>query len=103
MLERAEAAFSDLHTPGAQKTEKHGLLARYAVEAELGAADESHSLELWSAHFDSTSGCMWVYYSREVYDADGKTIRGSWEIPSLWYLEKTSSGQWEIIGIKEHP
>lgn len=102
IMEKAEAAFSDIRTPQAEKEEKHGLLGRYAVAAERGAAGERHRLELWTAHFGSVTGTMWVYYSREAYDENGENICGSWDIPSLWYLEKID-GQWQIVGIKEHP
>lgn len=103
VLDKAEAAFSDLTTPRDQKAEAYGLLARYATEAELNAAAETHSLELWSAHFELVSGRMWVFYSQECYDEEGTILSGSWNIPSLWYLEKNASGEWEIVGIKEHP
>lgn len=103
VLEKAEAAFSDLTTPDAQKKEKYGLLARHATEAERNAVEEKHTLELWSAHFDGSYGRMWVFYSQESYDKDGNLLRGSWNVPSLWYLEKTDSGAWEIVAIKEHP
>lgn len=103
ILERAEAAFSDLETPSEALEEKYGLLKRYAVAAERGAVTESHSLELWSAQFDASAGTMWVHYSQEAYDENGKTICGSWDIPSLWYLEKNEAGEWEVVGIKEHP
>lgn len=101
--EKAEAAFSDLSTPRDEKAEKYGLLARYATEAELNAVSESHTLELWSAHFDGAYGRMWVYYSQECYDGAGNILSGSWDIPSMWYLEKNAAGEWEVIGIKEHP
>ena len=103
VLEMAEAVFSDLDTPGEELEGKYGLLKRYAVAAERGAVAESHSLELWSAHFHSTDGTMWVCYSQEAYDKNGETICGSWDIPSLWYLEKNAAGEWEVVGIKEHP
>lgn len=103
VLKVAELAFSDLKTPREEKAEKYGLLSRYAVDAERGAAGESHSLELWSAHFDSSSGTMWVYYYKEAYDENGDLLCGSWDIPSLWYLEKNKTGEWVVTGIKERP
>lgn len=103
VLELAELAFSDLETPDGELEEKYGLLKRYATKSERGAVTEEHSLELWSAHFHSTDGTMWVYYSKEAYDAQGRTLCGSWKIPSLWYLEKNETGQWEVVAIKEHP
>ena len=103
VLEKAEEAFCDLHTPYEELEEKYGKLSRYATKAEREAAGESHSLELWSAHLHSTDGTIWVYYSQECYDENGDTICGSWRIPSLWYVEKNSAGEWEVTDIKEHP
>lgn len=103
VMEKAEQAFLDVKTPGEEKEEKYGLLSRYAVAGERGAVSESHSLELWSAHFDGSAGTMWVYYSREAYNENGDILCGSWDIPSLWYLERNEMGQWEITHIKEHP
>lgn len=103
VLAKAEAAFCDITTPYEEKEEKYGKLSRYATSAGYGAVSESHSLELWSADFHLTDGTMWVYYSREAYDAEGETICGSWRIPSLWYLEKNAAGEWEVVAIKEHP
>ena len=103
VLEKAEAAFRDVSTPYGELEETYGVLSRYATAAERGAVSESHTLELWSAHFSSANGTMWVYYSKEAFDGDGATICGSWRIPSLWYLEKTADGTWEVTAIQEHP
>ena len=103
VLAEAEAAFRDISTPDTEREERYGKLSRYATAAERNAAGESHSLELWSARFHSTDGAMWVYYSQEAYDKDGELICGSWRIPALWYLEKSKAGEWEVVGIKEHP
>ncbi len=103
VLDRAEAAFRDIQVPRGQEEALYGPLGRYATEASRGGVREEHSLELWSAHFHLTDGTMWVYYSQEIFDGDGETVRGSWRIPSLWYLEKDENGIWQVTGIKEHP
>ncbi|MGM9661891.1 MAG: helix-turn-helix domain-containing protein [Oscillospiraceae bacterium] len=103
VLAKAETAFSDLDTPRDGLEEKYGLLARYATPAEEGAAEETHSLRLWSARFDASYGCVWVYYTQETYDEEGNALSGSWNVPSLWYLGKAASGEWEVLFIKEHP
>ncbi len=103
VLREAEKAFADVSVPAVKKEETYGLLARYATEAERGGTSEAHSLELWSAHFDGSYGNMWVFYSQEIYDPEGNVVRGSWRIPSLWYLEKDAAGEWQVVGIKEHP
>ena len=103
VLEKADAAFSDISHSQDENKETHGLLSRYATPSERGATDEKHSLELWSAHFDSDSGYMWVYYSAETYDASGNPISQSADIPSLWTVEKNEAGEWVVVGINEHP
>lgn len=102
VLEKADAAFSDISHSQEQNEAAYGLLSRYATSLERSAADEKHSLKLWSAHFDSTSGYMWVYYSAEIYDASGRVVSRSENIPSLWHIEK-ANGAWVVVGIKEHP
>lgn len=103
VLAKADAAFSDISHSQEENKETHGVLSRYATSSERGAADEKHSLELWSAHFDSDSGYMWVYYSAATYDANGNPISQSADIPSLWTVEKNETGEWVVVGIKEHP
>ena len=103
VMRLAEEAFSDLHSTEAEQKEKYGLLSRYAFGASRNAASETHSLKLWSAHFDGAYGYMWVYYSQEALDANGHTVSGSWRIPALWYLEKNEDGAWVVTHIKEHP
>lgn len=103
VLEKADTAFSDLSLSQEQNEVVYGLLSRYATSSERNAVDEKHSLKLWSAHFDSSSGYMWVYYSAEIHDASGKVISRSENIPSLWRVEKDADGAWAVVGIKEHP
>ena len=103
VLERANAAFSDISHSQEQNEVTYGLLSRYATSVDRSAVDEKHSLKLWSAHIDSSSGYMWVYYSTEIYDASGKVISQSENIPSLWHIEKDADGAWVVVGIKEHP
>ena len=103
VLAKADAAFSDISHSQEENKETHGLLSRYSTSSERGAANEKHSLELWSAHFDSDSGYMWVYYSAATYDANGNPISQSADIPSLWTVEKNETGEWVVVGIKEHP
>ena len=103
VLKNADTAFSDISHSQEQNKEMYGLLSRYTTPLERGAIDEKHSLKLLSAHFDSDSGYMWVYYSAASYDANGKPISQSSDIPSLWSVEKNEAGDWVVVGINEHP
>lgn len=106
VLDQAEAAFSDLSLTRAEASATYGLLGRYTIDAAAdGIAAERHSLQLWSAHFEDATGngYMWVCYSQEGKDAHGNIKTGSWDIPSLWRLRKTSDGTWMVSGIKERP
>ncbi len=103
VLRQAEAAFSDISHSREENEEAYGVLSRYATSSERGAVEEKHSLELWSAHFDASSGYMWVYYSAETYDAEGDCVSRSINIPSLWSVAKNEDGKWVVVAIKEHP
>ena len=100
----ANKAFNDVRHTRAENEEAYGLLARYATPTDSyeGAAFNEHSLELWSAHLDENEGWIWVYYSSETFDHNGKSICGSWRIPSLWKVEKNEIGEWVVIDIREH-
>ena len=101
----ANKAFNDVRHTRAENEEAYGLLARYATPTDSyeGAAFNEHSLELWSAHLDENEGWIWVYYSSETFDHNGKSICGSWRIPSLWKVEKNEIGDWVVVDIREHP
>ena len=101
----ANKAFNDVRHTRAENEEAYGLLARYATPTDSyeGAAFNEHSLELWSAHLDENEGWIWVYYSSETFDHNGKSICGSWRIPSLWKVEKNEIGEWVVVDIREHP
>lgn len=101
----ANKAFNDVRHTRAENEEAYGLLARYATPTDSyeGAAFNEHSLELWSAHLDENEGWIWVYYSSETFDHNGKSICGSWRIPSLWKVEKNETGEWVVVEIREHP
>ena len=105
VLELAEQAFSDLSLTEAEAAARYGELRRYCFPRDRypEVVREEHDLDLWSAHFSGGSGQMWVCYSQEGYDAAGNRKAGSWRVPSLWYLERTLDGTWEVIYIKEHP
>ena len=101
----ANKAFNDVRHTRAENEEAYGLLARYATPTDSyeGAAFNEHSLELWSAHLEENEGWIWVYYSSETFDHNGKSICGSWRIPSLWKVEKNEIGEWVVVDIREHP
>lgn len=106
-IAHADKAFSDLTTPEEQLVEKYGMLSVYAPGAEAGGSSETHSLKLWSAHFEDSPidgyGYVWVYYSNEVKNEKNEVVQGSYKIPALWLFEKNDEGNWEIVSIKEHP
>jgi hypothetical protein len=104
VLRLADQAFSDTHHTRAENEDAYGLLARYATSTDSvsDAAFNTHSLELWSAHLGEDEGWIWVYYSSETISRDGSTTKGSWNIPSLWRVEKNAAGDWVVVQIVEH-
>ena len=105
ILRLADKAFNDVNHTIAENEEEYGLLSRYATPTDSyeNAAFNEHSLELWSAHLDNDEGWIWVYYSSETYNQNGVSIFGSWNIPSLWKVEKNDAGEWVVVQIHEHP
>lgn len=104
IIAQAEEAFSEITLSSDEIKEKYGLFGRYAFGSDhYNATAEKHTLKLWSAHFGSSKGTMWVWYTQEGFNSNGERTTGSWKIPSLWMLEKNIDGQWEVIKIKEHP
>lgn len=105
VLRLADKAFMDVRSTRAENEEEYGLLSRYATHTDSygDVAFNVHSLELWSAHLGEDEGWIWVYYSSEAFDHDGNSVCGSWNIPSLWKVEKNDTGEWVVVQIREHP
>ena len=105
VIRLAKQSFEDIRHTDEENKERYGLLARYATDVDSyeGAAESKYSLKLWSAHLGEKNGVLWVYYSAEVYDAEGNIICGSWKVPALWEVEKNEYGEWVVVNIVEHP
>lgn len=105
VLRLADKAFNDTRHTRAENEQEYGLLKRYATATDAygDTAFNEHSLELWSAHLGKDEGWIWVYYSSETFNHDGSTACGSWRIPSLWKVEKSETGEWVVVQIREHP
>ncbi len=105
VMKLAEEAFSDVDSTREDAMDKYGLLHRYsyAEDTYSDAVSERHSLQLWACRFFGTTGYMWVRYSSEAYNASDVVTSGSWDVLSLWSLEKNEDGQWIVSHIKEHP
>lgn len=105
ILRQADAAFHDCKHTSAENEELYGVLSRYATATDRwnDVSFVNHTLELWSAHLDDTEGYIWVYYSYEAINSERQVVSGSKNIPSLWTVEKDTTGEWVVTGIKEHP
>lgn len=105
VLRLADQAFHDVQHTSVENEVRYGLLARYATDTDSygDTAFNEHSLELWSAHLGKDEGWIWVYYSSETFDHDGRAACGSWHVPSLWKVERNDSGEWVVVQIREHP
>lgn len=99
----ADEAFSDISHTEEENLLTYGALYRYSTDSDRGASGETHEIKLLSAHFDETTGYVWVRYSNIAYDAEGNMVHGSNGILSLWYLEKDDMGEWVVTYIKECP
>ncbi len=103
VLVQAEEAFRDISHSREENKERYGALSRYTVEETYGAVKEKHSVELWSVRVEEDQGKMWVYYSQEAFSEEGETLSGSWNILTLWTIERNEQGMWQVVSIKEHP
>jgi len=105
IMKLAEKAFSDITSTDDETEKQYGELSRYSIPSDryTDVVEESHDLRLWSARFNLNDGLLWVWYTQEGIDAEGNTVTGNWNIPSLWYLERNDEGIWEVKYIKEHP
>jgi len=105
VLRLADKAFMDIKSTRAENEEEYGLLSRYATHTDVygDVAFNEYSLELWSAHLDKDEGWIWVFYSSKTFNHDGDVVRSSYRIPSLWQVEKSDTGEWVVVHIKEHP
>lgn len=102
-------AFSDTTHTYEENLKLYGELGQYAWDKhyfeegyERQAFYETHSLELLSAHIDKEHGYMFVKYSQQAIGENGETVSGAWDIVSLWEIEKTADGNWNVIKITEH-
>ena len=102
VLQEAGDAFSDVSHTREENEAAYGALSLYALEKEVGAVDEKHSIELLSAHFDGAAGHIWVRYSSEALDAKGDVVCRR-NTMSYWYLEQDLEGNWLVRGIQEAP
>ena len=100
----AELAFSDASHTREENESLYGKLSIYAVSTDSQAASQTHTLKLWSAHFDEDRGYMWVYYSSERFDELGNAVSaGPYSAAALWTLEKSPDGSWTVSAIKQIP
>lgn len=74
----------------------------YLCVTDDEAVTEKHKLKFIAANFSRDSGYIWVKYSSEAYDKDGKVTFGSWDILSRWEIEKKDN-KWVVASRKEHP
>lgn len=100
VLQEADKALSTITSREAAKND-FGKLG-YLCITDDEAATEKHELKFIAADFSGNKGYIWVKYSSEAYDKNGKVTFGSWDVLSRWKLEK-KDGKWTVISIKEHP
>lgn len=108
VLNKAEIAFSDISHTMEENMVQYGELGRYAFDryyfgVYFDAVAETHTIELLSAHIEDRHGYIFIEYSQEAIDANGDSVSGSWNVVSLWEIEKDENGNWNVISIKEHP
>ena len=102
VLSTAEKVFTYTGTK-ADADQAVGALARYYhYSDEIPFSTVQYNLQLITAKVDQSSGYLWVVYSDEQFDQEGKSVSGSSDVLSYWEIEK-ADGQWAVVDIKEGP
>lgn len=84
-----------------------GALSRYyyynwKVPAEYETVFQEMEFQLITCKITEDRGNVWVVYTRRMKSEDKKLIAGSWDILSLWEIEK-QDGDWKVVKISEAP
>lgn len=104
VLDFADEAFAFIVATDEDKKEaeeKFGKLHIYCLTHD-DVVSEAHTIDFLSAKTDGNSGYLWVQYSQEGYDKNGKCTCGAWGIKSRWTIEKNDD-KWVVADILEHP
>lgn len=104
VLDFADEAFAFIVATDEDKKEaeeKFGKLHIYCLTHD-DVVSEAHAIDFLSAKTDGNSGYLWVQYSQEGYDKNGKCTCGAWRIKSRWTIEKIDD-KWVVTDILEHP
>ena len=104
ILAEVRAAASQIGLTKSDAQHRYGTYSRYVYPSDQypDVVSVESEFTLWSAHFNSSHGTMWVCVTQEGKNSQGKTVTGHWNIPSYWALE-LQNGRWVITGIHEAP
>lgn len=84
-----------------------GALSQYyyysqEVPSEYETAYQELKFQFITCKVTKDKGHVWVVYTRIMKDKNEKVIAGSWDILSLWEIEK-QDGEWYAVKISEAP
>ena len=102
VMSTAEKVFAYTGTKADAEKSVGDLARYYHYSDEIPFSTVKYNLQLITAKVDRSSGYMWVVYSDEQYDQDGKGVSGSANVLSYWEIRK-ADGKWNVVDIKEHP
>ena len=104
IIRRAQSAAAQIGFTKDEAQKQFGKLSRYVYTFDNypDVVSVESEFTLWSAHFNSSRGTMWVCITQEGKNANGETVTGHWNIPAYWVLER-QGGQWQGSGMHEAP
>ena len=104
IIRRAQNAAAQIGFTKDEAQKQFGKLSRYVYTFDNypDVVSVEWEFTLWSAHFNSSRGTMWVCITQEGKNANGETVTGHWNIPAYWVLE-IQNGQWQVTSIHEAP
>ena len=101
VMELADEAFSSFPDNEDSAKSKYGALWLYTgYDRDPNTCAEKHSLELETGNVSGNSGYVWVIYTQEYFDQNGKLLAGSWKVRSRWTVEKQND-EWKVTKISE--
>lgn len=89
------------------ETSDVGALSQYyyynrKLPAEYETVFQEMEFQFITCKVTQDRGHVWVVYTRRMRDEDKNLIAGSWDILSLWEIEK-QNGEWSVVKISEAP
>ena len=108
VINDAKVAFEDCGKYSCDECDKiYGCLAQYAIDREQADSfklvGKQYLLTNLGCNISESEGYIWINYTIIGYKEGYVSETGSFDVNSLWKIEKGEDGNWKVIEVKEHP